>query len=168
MKRRIAFGLVALALLFGGCGYSLRGSLPSHLRTIAVPVFVNKTQEPAVENLVTQGVIEAFVNNGLLKVVSPSQADAILEGEVVGYQINALSFNAAQNITEYRLQVTLNLQFREVKANRVTWRRESFSEKADFKVPGSQVATINLGDQALRQAAVDIGRAVVATTVDRF
>jgi outer membrane lipopolysaccharide assembly protein LptE/RlpB len=168
MKRRTALGLVAIPLLFGGCGYSLRGSLPSHLRTIAVPVFVNKTQEPAVENLVTQGVIEAFVNNGLLKVVSPSQADAILEGEVVGYQINALSFNAAQNITEYRLQVTLNLQFREVKANRVTWRREGFSEKADFKVPGSQVATINLGDQALRQAAVDIGRAVVATTVDRF
>lgn len=168
MMRRFVFGLVALGLLAGGCGYSLRGSLPSHIRTIAIPVFANKTQEPAVESLVTQGVIEAFVNNGLLKVAQPSKADAVLEGEVVGYQINALSFNAAQNITEYRLQVTLNLQFREVKANRVTWRREGLTEKADFKVPGSQVATINLGDQAVKQAAVDIGRAVVAATVDRF
>ena len=51
MMRRFVFGLVALGLLAGGCGYSLRGSLPSHIRTIAIPVFANKTQEPAVESL---------------------------------------------------------------------------------------------------------------------
>jgi len=166
MTRRVV-GLLVFCLTLSGCGYSLRGSLPSHLKTLAIPVFVNKTQEPAVENLVTQGVIEAFVNNGLLKIAESSKADAILEGEVVGYQVLLLSFNSAQNVTEYRVQVTVNLQFREVKADRVAWRREGFTEKSDFKVAG-QVQNITQQSTALRQAVVDIGRAIVAITVDRF
>ena len=37
---RIALGiLVGAALGLGGCGYSFRGTLPSHIRTIAVPIF---------------------------------------------------------------------------------------------------------------------------------
>jgi outer membrane lipopolysaccharide assembly protein LptE/RlpB len=45
--RLLALGL---ALLLAGCGYSLRGTLPDHIRTVAVPVFANRTAEPAVEN----------------------------------------------------------------------------------------------------------------------
>ncbi|HLC39994.1 MAG TPA: LptE family protein [Methylomirabilota bacterium] len=166
--RHWSAALLVLSLLVAGCGYSVRGSLPPHIRTIAIPVFVNRTQEPGVENLITQGVVEAFVNNGQLKVTEPSSADAILEGEVVGYHVSSISFNAAQNITEYRLQITLNLQFRDVKANRASWRREGMQEKADFKVPGQQVTTISREDRALRQAAVEIGRSIVALTIDRF
>jgi outer membrane lipopolysaccharide assembly protein LptE/RlpB len=166
--RRWVSALLLLSLLVPGCGYSLRGSLPPHIRSIAIPVFVNRTQEPGVENLITQGVVEAFVNSGQLKVTERSSADSILEGEVVGYQVSSISFNAAQNITEYRLQITLNLQFRDVKGNQVNWRREGVQEKADFNVPGQQVATISREDRALRQAAVEIGRSIVALTVDRF
>jgi len=83
-----ALALMAVAL--AGCGYSLRGNLPGHIRSVAVPVFTNRTSEPAVENILTQAVVQAFSTNGRLRVVKPEQADAILEGEVVDYQIQAL------------------------------------------------------------------------------
>ena len=51
--------VVAVAAL-AGCGYSLRGSLPDRIKTVAVPVFVNRTSEPAVENFLTQAVVHAF------------------------------------------------------------------------------------------------------------
>ena len=35
-------GLLLLALVVAGCGYSLRGTLPAHIRTVAVPVFENR------------------------------------------------------------------------------------------------------------------------------
>lgn len=160
--------LLASVLLLGGCGYSLSGNLPAHIRTVAVPVFANKTQAPAVENLLTRAVVDAFVTSGRLKVVRAEEADSILEGEIVEYQLNSLSFDSRVNVREYRLTVTLNLQFRDVRKNVVLWRQEGVQEKTDFRVQGQVSATITSEETALRGAAVDIGRAIVNLAVDRF
>jgi outer membrane lipopolysaccharide assembly protein LptE/RlpB len=165
MRRR---ALLLLLLALTGCGYSLRGDLPSHIKTIAIPVFLNKTQEPAVENFITQAVVDAFVTNGQLKVVVPADADSILEGEIVGYRLESLSFDPRANVREYRLQVTLNLQFRDTRKNVMLWRQEGLQEKADFRVPGQVAATISREEAAVRRAAVDIGRAIVNLAVGRF
>lgn len=160
--------ILASVLLLGGCGYSLSGNLPAHIRTVAVPVFANKTQTPAVENLLTRAVVDAFVTSGRLKVVRAEEADSILEGEIVGYQLNSLSFDSRVNVREYRLIVTLNLQFRDVRKNVVLWHQEGVQEKTDFRVQGQVSATITSEETALRGAAVDIGRAIVNLAVDRF
>ncbi len=167
-RLRVLLLLGAGALLLAGCGYSLRGSLPGHIRTVAVPVFTNKTQQPAVENFLTRAVVDAFVTSGRLKVVRPDDADSILEGEIVGYQLNSLSYDAGANVREYRLTVTLNLQFRDVRQNVMLWRQEGVQEKADFRVPGQVAATITSEESALRQAAVEIGRAIMNLAIDRF
>ena len=167
-RLRVLLLLGAGALLLAGCGYSLRGSLPGHIRTVAVPVFTNKTQQPAVENFLTRAVVDAFVTSGRLKVVRPDDADSILEGEIVGYQLNSLSYDAGANVREYRLTVTLNLQFRDVGQNVMLWRQEGVQEKADFRVPGQVAATITSEESALRQAAVEIGRAIMNLAIDRF
>ncbi len=167
-RLRVLLVLTAGALVLAGCGYSLRGSLPGHIRTVAVPVFANKTQQPAVENFLTRAVIEAFVTSGRLKVVRPEEADSILEGEIVGYQLDSLSYDPRANVREYRLTVTLNLQFRDVRQNVMLWRQEGVREKADFRVVGQVAATISSEESALRLAAVDIGRAIVNLAVDRF
>lgn len=160
--------LLASVLLLGGCGYSLSGNLPAHIRTVAVPVFANKTQAPAVENLLTRAVVDAFVTSGRLKVVRAEEADSILEGEIVGYQLNSLSYDPRANVREYRLIVTLNLQFRDVRKNVVLWRQEGVQEKGDFRVQGQVSGTITSEEAALRGAASDIGRAIVNLAVDRF
>ena len=165
---RVLLVLTAGALSLAGCGYSLRGSLPEHIRTVAVPVFANKTQQPAIESFLTRAVVDAFVTSGRLKVVRPEDADSILEGEIVGYQLDSLSYDPRANVREYRLSVTLNLQFRDVKQNVMLWRQEGVQEKADFRVPGQVAATITSEESALRLAAVDIGRAIVNLAVDRF
>src|SRR3989475_12468381 len=95
-----------MAVALAGCGYSLRGNLPGHIRSVAVPVFTNRTSEPAVENILTQAVVQAFSTNRRLRVVKPDQADAILEGDGVDYQILALAFDPRANIPQYRLAVT--------------------------------------------------------------
>jgi outer membrane lipopolysaccharide assembly protein LptE/RlpB len=101
-------------------------------------------------------------------VVRPEDADSILEGEIVGYQLNSLSYDAGANVREYRLTVTLNLQFRDVRQNVMLLRKEGVQEKADFRVPGQVAATITSEESALRQAAVEIGRAIMNLAVDRF
>ncbi len=166
MRRGAALALLLAAL--SGCGYSLRGNLPDHVKTVAVPVFANKTSEPAVESLLTQAVVQAFSTNGRLRVVKPEEADAILEGEVVGYEIQALAFDPGAAIRQYRLVVTMNLRFRDVRRNALLFEQARFQEKADFRVVGVVSQTISREESALQAAAVDIARSIVSLAVDRF
>lgn len=162
------FAALALVLSLGGCGYALRGNLPDDIKTVAVPVFGNRTGEPAVENLITRAVIEAFSTNGRLRVVAADAADAILEGDVVGYQLESIAFDPRANVRQYRLLVTLNLRFRDVRRNTVLFQRDGFQEKADFRVLGAVSENISREETALRAAAVDIARAVVSLAIERF
>lgn len=171
MTRRAALASAAAALLaplVAGCGYSLRGNLPSHLRTVAVPVFANRTHEPAVENILTRAVIEAFSTNGRLSVVRPEEADAVLEGEIIGYDLESVAFDANANVRQFRLIVTMNLRFRDLRENKVIYDRASVQERTDFRVPGPVSASIAREEVALRTAAVEIGRSIVSFTIERF
>jgi len=164
--RAVALALVVMAV--SGCGYSLRGHLPDHIQTIAVPIFVNRTQEPALDSFITRAVVEAFSTNGRLRLAKIEDADSILEGEITGYAVDSIAFDRNANVQLYRLRVTLNLTMRDLRRNTVLFREANFSEKSDFRVRGAVSQTIAREETALRQAAVDIARAVVSLAVDRF
>ena len=161
---------VALAALLGGCGYSvgLGGNLPSHLKTVAVPIFVNSTQQPAVEGVITAAVVNAFVTSGRLKVVSVKEADAILEGNIITYNLESIAYNSQSNVMEYRLRVRVNILFRDVRQGTTLYKQDGLEQWADFRVQGQVSDTLAREDQAARQAAVEIGRRIVASSVDRF
>lgn len=167
MTRRALLAL-ALTLLAGGCGYSLRGNLPKHIKTVAVPVFRNLTTQPNVENLVTRAVVNAFSTNSGLKVVQPDIADAVLEGEVTGYQVQPIAYDSTANVQAYRLIVTMNLRFRDVRNNAILLNQKDVQNYADFRAPGNIALTRTLEQAVLSEAAQVIGRAVVSQAVERF
>jgi hypothetical protein len=166
VRRRTVVRLLAVAL--GGCGYTVRGTLPSHIQTVAVPIFRNHTPEPAIEGFITRAVVEAFSTNGRLRVVGTSEADAILDGEIVGFSISSIAFDRDANVRLYRLLVTLNLRMRDVRRNTLLFQQTAVREQADFRVQDVVSQTISREETALRAAAVDIGRAVVSLAVTRF
>ncbi|PYN34638.1 MAG: hypothetical protein DMD98_10065, partial [Candidatus Rokuibacteriota bacterium] len=84
---------------------------------------------------------------------------ALLEGEVVGYQIQPLALDPRANIQQYRLLVTMNLKMRDVRRNTLLFEQARFQEKSDFRVVGAVSQTIAREETALQAAAVDIARA---------
>lgn len=166
--RRCAGPLLGLVLALGACGYSLRGTLPEHLQTVAVPVFSNRTLQPGVENVLTRAVIEAFATNGRLRVVAPEQADAILEGEVTGYEVHSIAFDPEANVRQYRVVLTMNLRFRDLVERQVLLERQGYRERADFRVSAAVSQTIASEQLALQAAAGDLARAIVAQALARF
>jgi len=155
-------------LLSAGCGYSLRGNLPDHLQTVAVPVLQNRTSVPAIENFLTTALLNAFTTNGRLRVARVDQADAILEGEVVGYTLQAIAYDASANVRQYRLTLTLNLRFRDVRRNQLLLQRVGYTDRADFAVPGTVAETIVASETSLQQVAAEIARSVVSFVIERF
>jgi hypothetical protein len=166
LARALGLGLLALAL--AGCGYSMRGNLPDHIQTVAVPVFTNRTAEPGVENFMTSAVVEAFSTNGRLRVVGPENADSLLEGEVIGYALESIAFDRQANVRAYRLAVTMNLRFRDLRRNTILYEQQGLRERAAFQVQGAVSQTISREEGAVRAAAIDIARSIVSMTVERF
>jgi hypothetical protein len=167
-RARRALGLALASLLLAGCGYSASGNLPDHIKTVAVPIFKNRTLEPGVDTAITSGVVNAFSSGGRVRVVPLDEADAILEGEVVGYSLDGLAFDRNANVRAYRLRLVLNVEFRDVRRSALLWRQEGLQETSDFQVAGSVSDTVARGQGAVLQAASEIGRKVVNLAVDRF
>jgi outer membrane lipopolysaccharide assembly protein LptE/RlpB len=160
--------LVVAASLPTGCGYSFRGNLPGHIKTVAVPTFKNQTQAAGLENTITSAVISAFSNGGRLRVVPAEEADSILEGEIVGYQLDGAGFDRNANVQAYHLRVVLNVAFRDVRQNKMLWQGTNLTQTSDFQVQGQVSDTLAQGGGAASQAAADIGRKIANAAVELF
>ncbi len=85
----------------------------SHLaagaKSLFIPVFENKTMEPIIEEELTPAVIRAFLKDGRIEVADSSKADMLLKGSIVSYKETPVSFDASENVLEYRVSVTTHL-----------------------------------------------------------
>jgi hypothetical protein len=160
---------VAIALLvsLAGCSYSPNPALfPPHLKTLAVPVFENRTTEPNLDQEVTQAVVNRFVANNRLRVVSEGEADLVVSGAVVGYTNSVFGFNAREQAQEYQVAVTVAVRVKDRVKNREMWADDRLVRTSNYfvvTIPGQQVQ-----DQVTaRQDAIDkIGEAVINKTVE--
>ncbi len=157
------------SVALGGCGYSLRTSLPPGIQSIHVPVLENRTQEPGIEDFITQALTQAVAQSGRVRIARNAQdADAVLEGAVVEYRLNALSFNRSANVTSYRLIIGLSLVFKDLKQNQILWKQDRIEERADFLVSGQVTQTLAREELAVQRAAVDVARAIVSFALEGF
>ncbi|HEX2502182.1 MAG TPA: LptE family protein [Methylomirabilota bacterium] len=171
MRRRLPLRLLAplaALLVLGGCGYSLRTSMPPGVKTVHVPVLQNKTAEPGIEDFITQALTQAVVQSGARIARNAQEADAVLEGAIVEYRLIGLSFDTSTNVTSYRLIIGLALTFKDLKQNKVIWKQDRIEERADFLVSGQVTQTLARENQAVQRAAVDVARAIVSFAFEGF
>ena len=172
MRRRRAQAVllvpITAALALGGCGYSLRTSMPAGIKSVHVPVLENKTAEPGIEDFITSALTQAVVGTGARIAANASEADASLEGAIVEYRLISLSFDSSSNVTSYRLIIALALTFKDLKQNKVVWKQDRVEERADFVVSGQVTQTLAREQVAVQRAAVDVARAIVSFAFEGF
>jgi hypothetical protein len=171
VKHAAARGLagVGLALLVSGCSYSPNPTaFPTHLSTIAVPVFQNRTTQPALEEQVTQAVVDRFIHNSKLRVVSEEQADLVVTGAITAYKNAVFGFNAREQAQEYQVIITVSVTAKDRVKNRELWKDDALTRTSNYFVvaTGGQPAQTESDG---RTAAIDkIGEAVLNRTVETW
>jgi len=172
VRRRRALAVLVVPLVavltLGGCGYSLRASMPAGIKTVHVPVLENKTAEPGIEDFITSALTQAVVGTGARIAASAADADASLEGQIVEYRLISLSFDSSANVTSYRLIIALALTFKDLRQNKVIWKQDRVEERADFVVSGQVTQTLAREQVAVQRAAVDVARAIVSFAFEGF
>lgn len=118
MKRLAGVSLIGvLAVFLTGCaGYQLGPTGNSAYRTVAVPMFKNKTLKPQLEAPVTNAILKRFQTDGTLRVVEAVDADVVLSGEITKFYRREVRTLRADIDTprEYRtfIEVVVNAQNR--------------------------------------------------------
>ena len=134
MKRNLYFCGVILGLLVmaGGC-YTPQTTagveiLPVRIKTIAIPVFDNKTPYYSINEDLTTKTIEKFIQNGRLTVGDAKTADCLLKGEIVKYWIVPLSYNENDVVEQKQLKVIVNLALLDAQNENVVLWEETWRE----------------------------------------
>src|SRR4030067_208887 len=154
-SKRVAKFFCALSpALLLSCGYySFSQSLTGDIKTIAVPLFSNQTQEFGITEVLTQGIIDGFIQDNSLKITTPEKADAILVGTITGYDRQPYTFDQQENVKEYIIRIYVKSALEKTKNKEKVWEAEKLEGWGTFRIavdpndPASQPETEDSGRQ---------------------
>jgi outer membrane lipopolysaccharide assembly protein LptE/RlpB len=133
LVKRLGIAL-ALAALAGGCAYTVRTSLPSHLKTLAIPIFGNNTVEFGLADDITQSLVTGFVSERSMRIAQERDANAVLRGTVVAYKNQVFGYTTAERATEYEIVLTVSVSFRDMVKNRDLWKEDALTVRTTYNV----------------------------------
>jgi hypothetical protein len=168
---RAALGIALLAtLLAPGCGYSFSGSsLPSHLRTIAVPIFRNESLDPRIADEVTRGISDRFLEDNRLKVAREGTADCLLEGRVLYYERKVYAYTGDQNPETYIVVVRVAVVLKDRVKNRDLWSSDRLEATATYSASGDPTGGLPASEAEARQQAIkNLAQDILAHSLEQW
>jgi hypothetical protein len=104
------------------CGiYSFSGSLAPHLKTVAVPLFDNRTVEYGIAEEITDIVVEEFTRDNSLKIADRGDADILVEGSIIRVDDRAGSFNKQEQVQDLKIYITIHVKATDQVKRTVLW-----------------------------------------------
>jgi len=123
-------GGLVLVLLLSGCGYGFRGgtnNLPTDIKEVYIPVFVNATTEPGVETVFTNSLIYEFTRSRMLKVSPQSTAQAIIQGKIKRMIVDPVVYASQTQALDRRVTVDLDIACRRLDNQKILWQNQHLS-----------------------------------------
>ncbi len=171
--------LCLLSFAIAGCGYTTRSMIKSQYRTIYVTPFINKINittatdaenkyriyRPLIETDITRAVNNKYLFDGNLRPLKVESADLILKGEVVDFRKDALRYDSGNNVSEYRINLVVNISLWDRAENKLLWQENGFTGDTTFFPTGNQATS---EDAAVKNALNDLGRRIVERTVEQW
>lgn len=170
MKNPLAFGILFVSLIMfslAGCvGYRLGSTLPADIKTVCVPLFVNKSREPLIENGATAATIAELQKDGTLKVVNIENADVILECTLTSVSLSPLRYSRADvtKPNEYRLTLSASFTLKRARNQEILCEASVIGEST-FPFVGNLVAA---KQSAMPRASEDLAKRIVEKAVEAW
>ena len=156
------FILVALTLAIGSCGYSSRPLFNPAYKTVAVPIFDNKSFRREWEFRLTEAITKNIEYRTPYKVASEDKADTILSGKITSVDENVLTERTGTILPrESQLTVVVDFTWKD-RSGRVLVERKGFNRSAteipqlnERVVDAEQLAIERLAEAIVDQMRVD-------------
>lgn len=173
-KPKLAAAAVGvLGLAAAGCGYHAAGHagrLPSEVRTIAVPAFVNQTQTFRIEQTLTQAVAREFVTRTRYQIANDAGegADATLRGTVLSASTSPATYDS-QTGRVVTVLVTVNLQVSLTdRQGKVLFENPAYVFREQYQVSSELSSFFEEDSPALQRLSRDFARTLVSQILEGF
>ena len=141
---RVHLRFLLLCAFVSGCGYTHTGAEPSgsyqwrslyreDVKSVAVPIFTNKTYRRGVEFALTKAIVTEIEAKSPYKVMPRARADTILEGQIVDIRLQNLSSDSTIAIPQEQLYVlTVDFIWKDLRTGRILADRKNFQQTTTF------------------------------------
>lgn len=157
-----ALFLASSAFALVGCGpYSFSSSASTNIKTIAVPVFEDRTAEFGVKERLSNAIVQEFTRDNTLKLADRRVADSVLLGALLSVQESAGVYNQQESVQEVRVTVTVQLKYEDVKKRKTLWETQlsQFGSYSPSSASSSRQAAI---DEAIQKIANEVRNKTVS------
>tara|TARA_B100000029_G_scaffold457425_1_gene486119 strand:- start:450 stop:974 length:525 start_codon:yes stop_codon:yes gene_type:complete len=164
------FVLAIYCLFFSGCGYRLLGTgnaLPSHIKTIHIPVFENTSSQPEIHRQLTSFVLQSFISDGRLKIVNKDEADLIVDATLSYYNLRNVAFSSQDLVSDIIIELEIDLKVTDQVKNEI-FIKKKLKQQWDYKSTPDLADTETARLEALDQAYIDFGNRLVSLIIDQF
>jgi outer membrane lipopolysaccharide assembly protein LptE/RlpB len=174
LHRATATALVAGSVLMAvACGYQVAGTatrLPPDIKTIAIPVFTNKSTHFRIEQKVAAAVTREFIDRTSYRVTpDPAGADAELKGTINSVHSGVLTFDPnTGRATTYQIQVTADVELIDLHTKKVVFSNPKYIFRDQYQVSQSAPALFEEDEPALNRLSQDFARTLVTDIIENF
>jgi hypothetical protein len=138
--------LACFALCGGGCGYQQTGSTANaapgyrwsslyrgDVKTVAVPIFTNKTFYRGVEFQLSKAIVSNLEAQTPYKVAPRERADTVLEGEITRIRARTISEARGAAIPQEQLYlVTVNFTWKDLRSGKILVQQKNFEQASHW------------------------------------
>ena len=171
---RIRFSLLALvSLASAACGYHTAGhasTLPTEVKTIAVPAFANNTETYKVEQMLTAAVVREITTRTHYHVVNQisDDADATLRGTVLSTYSAPLTFDSQTGrVASVLLTVNMKVVLTD-RRGKVLYQNSAYVFREQYEVSTELNSFFEEDSPALERLSRDFARTLIANILEGF
>ena len=136
--------LLLVALAISGCtSYRWTSDVPEELRTIAVPVFENRTSSAELGPIVTQYTLREFQREGTFSIRRSGNSALEVQGTIVKASRDPAAFNRGygSRASEYRYTVTAEVSLINKDTGKVLLNNRRYVAETTFLTRGDLLTT---------------------------
>ncbi len=147
-----------------------QSSLPSHIRTVAVPAFENNALRFKIESRFTEAVINEIIRRGRgLRVQSERKgADAVVDGVIKNFNFSGVLLDSRGRARVFEVTITAAVTIRDQVENRVLYDNQNYVFRGEFEFTNDPRTFFNEEDPAVQRLARSFAESLVSTLVNGF
>jgi outer membrane lipopolysaccharide assembly protein LptE/RlpB len=171
LRRLAALGALLAAALLGACGYrivGIGGKLPGGVTRVEVPVFENHTSRTDAGRILTEDFISQLLGSAKLQVAAGESAQAVIQGIVISYKREPITFDAKQKPLENSLTIIMDVSLVARDTKRVIFSEKNVTVRFDFPVKPDLQENDRLEDEALRSVSKQMSQKLVSLMLESF
>lgn len=156
-----------LLLLLSSCFYSVYSNAQPHLKKIRVQAFDNRSTEFALGETLLSGLNKKFRDDGRLKLVT-IDPDCTLEGTISSFSEKVYSYDAANQVQDYQVQMTVAVTFTDLVKNQVLYENKNLTISELYAVSTGGTARFKSKEEAIDELINKLFQTIMQNSLESW